>query len=214
MQNDWAYEELYRARLWDKRCLRTLIVACQQLAEAAQMSFSRALGSRRKAVSRILHHKHTSAQDLLHGHVRATSVRAQSYPFILVASDTTNLDFTSRKATWGLGPISTQPQMQGFFLHSALAITRPWPAVPTPTCLFPAFRSGDHPRGHSHRNAAPAGVGPRPEPDCKVQHADPKVQPPRQASPRPEGEPQMERGAGRGPEGAAALPKSPPHPGP
>lgn len=123
MQNAWAYEELYRARLWDKRCLRTLIVACQQLVEAAQMSFSRALGSRRKAVSRILHHEKTSAEDLLQGHVRATSVRTQSYPFILVASDTTNLDFTSRKATSGLGPISTQPQMRGFFLHSALAIT-------------------------------------------------------------------------------------------
>ena len=123
MQNDWAYEELYRARLWDKRCLRTLIQACQQLAEAAQMSFSRTLGSRRKAVSRILHHKETSADDLLHGHVRATSLRAQAYPFILVASDTTNLDFTSHHATAGLGPIRTQPQMQGFFLHSALAIT-------------------------------------------------------------------------------------------
>jgi hypothetical protein len=123
MQTDWAYEELYRARLWDKRCLCTLLLGAQQLLQQAQVSFSRALGSRRKAVSRILHHEQTSAEDLLHGHIRATAVRAQTHPFVLVASDTTSMDFTSHKAVQGVGPISSLKHQKGFLLHSALAIS-------------------------------------------------------------------------------------------
>ena len=123
MQNDWAYNELWRTPLWDTRCRTTLVLACQQLAQQAQVSFSRALGSRRKAVSHILHHKDTTATELLSGHVHATAVRCQAEPLVLIASDTTTCNFTTHKAVTGLGPISDKEYQQGFFVHSALALS-------------------------------------------------------------------------------------------
>jgi hypothetical protein len=123
MQNDWAYNELYGARLWDPRCRHTLVSALQRLGEHAQLSFSRTLGSQRKAVSHILHHPQTSAQDLLEGHIRATRLRCQSEPLVLVASDTSVADFSSHPAVEGLGPISDKEFQHGFLIHSALAMT-------------------------------------------------------------------------------------------
>ena len=124
MQNDWAYNEICRVPVWDKRCLRTLVAACEALAENAQISFSQALGSRRKAVSRILHHEETTQEELLSGHIRATRLRCQQEELILIASDTTTFEFSSHKATQGLGPISEKKHQQGFFVHSALAMTQ------------------------------------------------------------------------------------------
>jgi hypothetical protein len=122
MQNDWAYNEICGAKLWDPRCYHTLASALQRLGEHPEISFSRALRSQRKAVSRILHHEKTSAQDLLAGHVRATRRRCQQEGFVLIASDTTVADFTTHQATEGLGPISDKKSQQGFFVHSALAM--------------------------------------------------------------------------------------------
>lgn len=123
MQNDWAYNEIERVPIWDRRCCRTLVAACEVLAENAQASFSQALGSRRKAVSRILHHPDTTQQDLLSGHIRATRLRCREEALILIASDTSTFDFSSHKATQGLGPISEKAHARGFFVHSALAMT-------------------------------------------------------------------------------------------
>lgn len=124
MQNDWAYNEIACVPLWDKRCRRTLVAACEILAENSQMSFSQVLGSRRKAVSRILHHQRTTQEDLLSGHIRATNLRCQLEELILIASDTVTFDFTGHKATEGLGPISNKEHQRGFFVHSALAMTQ------------------------------------------------------------------------------------------
>lgn len=123
MQNDWSYNELYRAKLWDKRCLTTLVRATQLLADNAQGSFSSVLGSRRKAVSRILHHQKTTEHDLLVGHIRATAVRCQEHALVLIASDTSVMEFTTHKAVEGLGPIDDKVKPRGFFVHSALAMT-------------------------------------------------------------------------------------------
>jgi len=124
MQNDWAYNDIVRVPLWDPRCRRTLVTACEVLAENGQVSFSQALGSRRKAVSRILHHQDTTQQDLLSGHIGATQLRCQQEELVLIASDTSSLDFSSHKATQGLGPISDKKHLLGFFVHSSLAMTR------------------------------------------------------------------------------------------
>ncbi len=123
MHNDWAYNEMQHVKVWDPRCQKTLICACQRLAEQSELSFSRALGSQRKAVSPILHHETTRAADLLEGHIRATNRRCQNYAFVLLASDTTVCDFTTHHAAKGLGPISSHPRQQGFLLHSVLALT-------------------------------------------------------------------------------------------
>jgi hypothetical protein len=122
MDNDWAYNEIAGAKLWDPRCYHNLARICQQLAENAELSLSRALGSLRKSCSRILHHSNTTPEGLLQGHVSATARRAQQQDFLLVASDTTVLNFTSHHALAGLGPIGDSYKARGFLVHSALAI--------------------------------------------------------------------------------------------
>ena len=115
MQNDWAYNELYRARLWDKRCVHTLVAAVQLLADNAQASLSQVLAGKRKAISHILHRKETTAEDLLLGHIRATATRCKQEDLVLIASDTTTMDFTTHFALEGVGPISDKKYQRGPF---------------------------------------------------------------------------------------------------
>ena len=123
MQTDWAYTEFSQACLWDGRCRSSLIAACQKLAEQSQISLTRALGNRRKAISHILHHPKATASDLLKGHVQATALRCEAHNCILIASDTTSCNFTSHKSVQGLGPINDKKSQQGFLVHSALAMS-------------------------------------------------------------------------------------------
>lgn len=123
MQTDWAYQEFSVSKFWDSRCRRSIVRACESLAENASLSFSMVLGSRRKAVSHILHHKETTSAGLFHGHVRSTVRRCQAHERVLIASDTSYFDFTSHKATTGLGRLSNLGKGQGFLVHSALALT-------------------------------------------------------------------------------------------
>jgi hypothetical protein len=125
MSANCAYEELRVARLWDGRCRTTLVNACKRLADQSNV-LSSALGSCRKAVSHILHHKKVTASDLLGGHIAATvsRVKKQDTPLVLVASDTMVCDFTCHKAVTGLGPITDKShKSRGFLVHSALALT-------------------------------------------------------------------------------------------
>jgi len=123
MHNGWSYDEIRGAKLWDPRCYHTLAVALERLGEHPELSFSRALGSMRKAVSHIFHHAKTTAQDLLAGHIRATSRRCQQEEFVLVPSDTTQVNFTTHKAVEGLGLIGDKTSQRGFLIHSALALS-------------------------------------------------------------------------------------------
>lgn len=119
----WAPIEFAHARLWDARCRTSLVQACQKLVTRAGLSLSRALGSQRKSLSRIVHHATTTPDDLLAGHVYASAKRAEQHELILVASDTTDMDFSGHPATLGLGGISNRKWQQGFLVHSALALT-------------------------------------------------------------------------------------------
>lgn len=123
METTWAKNEFKLAPLWDPRCRTSLIHACQKLVTQSGLSLSRTLGSQRKAISRILHHETTNPEDLLAGHVQASVQRAQQHDLILVASDTTDMNFSGHQATVGLGGISNRPQQKGFLVHSALALT-------------------------------------------------------------------------------------------
>ncbi|MDQ3921622.1 MAG: IS4 family transposase [Actinomycetota bacterium] len=72
----------------------------------------------------MLHHPTLSPEDLLLGHIRASSIRAQAYTYVVVASDTSFFNFTSHKGVAGLGPIGWQGQpLRGFVAHSGLALS-------------------------------------------------------------------------------------------
>jgi hypothetical protein len=183
MCGDWAFAEFRAANLWDGRCVASLARACDLLAEQAGVSLSRALGGGRKALSRLFHNKKATAMDLLSGHVAATVSRCQGLnekaseaaseaassavpevrPLVLVASDTSTLDFTSHKSVTGLGPTSDKKHTStGFFVHSALALTpegiplgllhqNSWARQPEKANLAKDRRKRDYAEKESHK---------------------------------------------------------------
>lgn len=122
MLTDWAYQEFSQSKLWDVRCIRTMIQTCTAFAEHPEGVFSVVLKGRRKAVSRILHDKRSTPVNLLESHVKATVERSIRHSLILIASDTTSFNFNSHEACQGLGEIGSKGH-KGFQTHSAIAIS-------------------------------------------------------------------------------------------
>ena len=75
-----------------------------------------------KAGYRFFDNPKVTPAKLLARHQTATWDRCAAEPIVLIAQDTTYLNFTSHTATTGLGPIGSGTE-QGFLLHSALALT-------------------------------------------------------------------------------------------
>lgn len=134
MPQPWAWTELAGARVWDPRCRRSLTRICEQLADRPQASFSTACGpAGRQAAHRIFEHRTTAVAGLLHGHYQQTARRCQEAlgppvadaepELLLVAQDTTELDYSTHLATTGLGQVGRGATHRGLFAHAALAMT-------------------------------------------------------------------------------------------
>lgn len=81
-------------------------------------------GGQTKAAYRFFNNPQVDLQSLLHPHYEATAGRIQSQPVVLVAQDTTSLNYDAHAATQNLGPISTKADgTQGLKLHDSLALT-------------------------------------------------------------------------------------------
>jgi hypothetical protein len=61
--------------------------------------------------------------ELLSGHAQQTARRGGAYPLLLVAQDTTDLQFPSSPLVEGLGPTGTHRHTKGLLAHSALALS-------------------------------------------------------------------------------------------
>lgn len=120
---EWASVEMMGARVPDRRIVQSLSRIVGRRAEQPEVAFSVAVGDAgRQAAWRVCRREDVSADDLLAGHVRATARRCEAYEFVLVAQDTTGLDFGNHRGTRGLGPTSNDPDSWGCFMHSALAV--------------------------------------------------------------------------------------------
>ena len=131
----WAAAEMAGAQVWDQRCVRSLTRICERLGARTGVSFSTACGhAGRQAAHRIFTHASTTVPGLLHGHVAQTLHRLQSLGAegeaaaatepLLVAQDTTVLNYQTHYATTGLGPIHhASSAARGLLAHAALALT-------------------------------------------------------------------------------------------
>jgi hypothetical protein len=77
----------------------------------------------RQAGSRIFGAPQMSVEKMLAGHRKQTVQRCQGYEEVIVAQDTTEVNYTSHKGATGLGPINSQPASRGLLVHTALALT-------------------------------------------------------------------------------------------
>lgn len=126
----WVFAELVHTDLGDPRRTKRLIQLVSALAANPACSLPEACRSwaDTKGAYRFLDNEDVEPQELLSGHRRSTLQRIGEHPMILAVQDTTAYNFTTRRATRGLGPISGRMYGSdfiptGFLVHSCLAVT-------------------------------------------------------------------------------------------
>jgi hypothetical protein len=123
METGWAATEMAGAYLWDRRRRRSLIALCERLGRQPEVCFSAACGpGLRQAAHRLLEHPATTVAGLLAGHVQQSATRCGEHDVVLAIQDSTEFDYTTHKATTGLGPLG-RGQARGLMGHTVLAVT-------------------------------------------------------------------------------------------
>jgi hypothetical protein len=124
LEESWSRSEMAGVEVWDQRCRGSLERICEQVLARPEESFSAACGpGLRQAGSRIFGAAQMSVQKMLAGHVAQTAQRCQAQTEVIVAQDTTDLNYTTHKGAKGLGPINANPGSRGLLMHTALALT-------------------------------------------------------------------------------------------
>lgn len=122
--DDWAEEEFGQARLNDERLNKRLLTVARDFYNRPQANIPEACQSlaKTRAAYRFLAHPKIRMEKLLQSHYQATHQRISQEQIVLVAQDTTSLNYSTHPATVGLGPISTQPQgVVGLLVHDSMA---------------------------------------------------------------------------------------------
>lgn len=127
---DWVLEEFAGVDLGDKRRTDRLLEVVTRLAQRPEASIAQAGGSdwaSLKATYRLLENRAVTHEALLSGHVASTWERVAAWGadragVVLAIQDTTELDFSTHRATRGLGQIGNAYGL-GLLAHSTLACT-------------------------------------------------------------------------------------------
>jgi hypothetical protein len=123
----WAEQEFGRADFPDARLRPRLLSLAAAFAAQPTAPIPVALqgnASDTKAAYRFFNNPQVDLQTLLQPHFEATAARIAEQPVVLVAQDTTSLNYDAHPATRNLGPINTHADgAQGLKLHDTLALT-------------------------------------------------------------------------------------------
>lgn len=121
---DWAATETQSADLGDDRLNRRLALVLRRLADQPEKSIpgaSRGWGET-QAAYRFFDNEKVTPEKVLSPHREMTLQRVGQHPVVLCVEDTSELDFTGRSKTEGLGPLNYDGT-QGLNIHPLLAIT-------------------------------------------------------------------------------------------
>lgn len=121
----WVEQEFAHADLGDARRVRRAKRLVWELAQRPESSIPAVCASEAatKAAYRFLSNDGVTAAALRQSHQQATRTRlAEQKARVLIAQDTTNLDFSGRASTTGLG-ILDSVYARGLKVHTALAMT-------------------------------------------------------------------------------------------
>jgi hypothetical protein len=121
---EWAVSEFGGAELGDKRRTQRLMETATVVAERPHASLPEACGdaARLKGAYRLLENEAVTPGAILASQVQQTLERVRGAPLVLAVQDATELDYSSHRATRGLGAIGNG-YGRGLLLHSTLAIT-------------------------------------------------------------------------------------------
>jgi hypothetical protein len=121
----WADVELSHAGLGDKRLDRRLVRIAKSLAAAPQDSIPTASDGLAETVAayRFFDNEKVTLDKVLKPHVQRTYRRMRKHPIVLLAQDTTELDYTGcSERHRNSGPLSRRRQL-GYYLHPSIAFT-------------------------------------------------------------------------------------------
>ena len=123
---DWIEAELGGANMGDARLTARLLEMTGMFYAKPTANIPQACGSAMaaKAAYRFLDNEKIDWQAILEPHYAATEARVREHALVLVAQDTTTLNYSTHPSTQGLGPIGTQSeQVRGLMVHDTLAFT-------------------------------------------------------------------------------------------
>jgi Domain of unknown function (DUF4338)/Transposase DNA-binding/Transposase Tn5 dimerisation domain len=121
---DWIEAELGGANMGDARLTARLLEMTGMFYAKPTANIPQACGSAfaAKAAYRFVDNEKVHWQAILEPHYAATEARVREQPLVLVAQDTTSLNYSTHPHTQGLGPIGTQSEkVCGLMVHDTLA---------------------------------------------------------------------------------------------
>ena len=156
----WASEEMKTADLPDKRLNERLAIVLSQLAGQPTASIPAACGgcAETAAAYRLFENERLSFEDVLQPHIDATRRRVAEQPVVILAQDTTELDFTRPQQQVVGGGLMDGSKRRGAFLHPLHAFTPD--GVPLGTVAAHVWTRPDEPalsaaERHARRKALP-----------------------------------------------------------
>ena len=123
---DWIEAELGGANMGDARLTARLLEMTGMFYAKPTANIPQACGSAfaAKAAYRFLDNENIHWQAILEPHYAASEARVREHALVLVAQDTTTLNYSAHPHTQGLGPIGTQSEkVRGFMVHDTMAFT-------------------------------------------------------------------------------------------
>lgn len=124
MAYKWVEEELETIDIGDKRLNERVKYLLTAASKKPLMSINRMFHTRKEmqAAYRFFDNDLVNEEKIFFPHLKKTHERISQYPVVLCLSDTTSLNYTTRKKQLDSGYISSN-NAQGFFLHATIAIT-------------------------------------------------------------------------------------------
>ena len=123
---DWIEAELGGTKLGDARLTSRLLEMTGMFYDKPLANIPQACGSvsATKAAYRFLDNENVDWKAILQAHYEATEERVKENSLVLVAQDTTTLNYSTHPNTQGLGPIGTKSKkVRGLMVHDTMAFT-------------------------------------------------------------------------------------------
>ena len=122
---DWIIEEIATADIGDKRLNTRLGILLDRLGEKPTLSIPAACDgwSETLAAYRFFDNDSVTLESVLKPHRDATIGRMAEHEVVLLIQDTTELDYTGKEETKGLGILAYDHKL-GLLLHPTFAISR------------------------------------------------------------------------------------------
>jgi hypothetical protein len=116
-------KEFKGLEIWDKRCEKSINRIAKAVEKRQGNSYSAACGKTlRQCGGRIFSDSRMRIEKMQSGHYKETSRRAKVESIVLVAQDTSVINYTRHKQTQGLGQIGTAENLRGILMHTAMVI--------------------------------------------------------------------------------------------